>query len=408
MLPNNTVICFHFIFVVDKFLRIIQVNMKNAILFSSIILILSNSAAGQIQNPRNVVYDWKTDTTKHTIDLSELILVAPKGLFPIIDYPGFVGKEKGLEGFFEKEPVISVEINGMAKAYPLNMLTFHEMANDTLAGVTILPTYCPLCNSGIVYNRNLNFKGKDYLLEFEVSGFLRNSDMVMYDRETESWWQQLMGESIVGELAGAELAIVPSLIISVKEFFDRYPEGLILSKETGHEKAMEHYGTNPYTRYDSISKNPYSRFFDEQNVDNRLPAMERIVDIQDEGKYKVYPFAAVAETGVINDKFGSKEVVLFYQSGTISNMDQNDISKSKDVGSVTVFNPIVKGKKLTFMKLDGYFQDEQSKSKWDITGKCIKGKMKGKQLMIEPHSNHFAFAWLAFYPETVIYGQEEN
>ena len=76
--------------------------------------------------------------------------------------------------------------------------------------------------------------------------------------------------------------------------------------------------------------------------------------------------------------------------------------------AVTVFNPIVKGKKLTFMKLDGYFQDEQSKSKWDITGKCIKGKMKGKQLMIEPHSNHFAFAWLAFYPETVIYGQEEN
>ena len=117
----------------------------------------------QIQNPRNVVYDWNTDTTKHSIDLSELILVAPKGLFPIIDYPKFVEKEKGESWFFKHEPVISVEIEGKAKAYPLNMLTFHEMANDTLAGIPILPTYCPLCNSGIVYDRRLNFEGKEYL-----------------------------------------------------------------------------------------------------------------------------------------------------------------------------------------------------------------------------------------------------
>lgn len=360
----------------------------------------------QIQNPRDVVYDWDTDTTKYTIDLSELILVAPKGLFPIIDYPKFIGKEEGLAGFFEKEPVISVVINGKAKAYPLNMLTFHEMANDTLAGVPVLPTYCPLCNSGIVYDRRLNFEGKDYLLEFEVSGFLRNSDMVMYDRETQSWWQQLMGEGIVGQFAGAELTIIPSLIISVEEFFDRYPDGQILSKETGHVKAMGRYGSNPYTRYDSISKNPYGRFFDEQNVDSRLPAMERIVDIQDDGKYKVYPFAAVAKTGVINDQFKSKHVVLFHQPGTVSNMDENKLTDSKDVGSVTVFSPSVKGKLLTFYKKDNYFIDEQTKSRWDITGKCFKGKHKGEQLVIEPHSNHFAFAWLAFYPETIIYGQE--
>lgn len=230
--------------------------------------------------------------------------------------------------------------------------------------------------------------------------------MVMYDRETQSWWQQLMGEAIVGEFAGAELTIVSSLIISVEEFFERYPDGQILSKETGYEKTMERYGTNPYTNYDSISKNPYGHFFNEQNVDDRLPAMERIVDIQDEGKYKVYPFTLVANEGVINDIFESKHVVLFYKSGTVSNMDENNIQESKDVGSVTVFKPYVSGNLLTFAKKGEFFIDEQSKSTWNITGKCIKGKYKGKQLMIEPHSNHFAFAWLAFYPETIIYGQE--
>ncbi len=117
----------------------------------------------QIQNPRDVVYDWKTDTTKHAIDLSELILVAPKGLFPIIDYPKFVGREEGMEGFFEHEPVISVEINGFAKAYPLNMFTFHEMSNDTLAGVPILPSYCPLCNSGLVSEKLLRWTQREQI-----------------------------------------------------------------------------------------------------------------------------------------------------------------------------------------------------------------------------------------------------
>ncbi len=368
-------------------------------------IVLSISGTAQIQNPRNVVYDWKTDTTKHTIYLSEMILVATKGLFPIIDYPKFVSMEKGMEGFFEHEPVISVEIGGLAKAYPLNMLTFHEMANDTLAGIPILPTYCPLCNSGVVFNRRLNFEGKEYTLEFEVSGFLRNSNMVMFDRLTETWWQQLMGYAIVGESAGAELNIIPSLIISVQEFFKRYPDGQILSKETGYDKTMERYGTNPYVHYDSISKNPYSRFFDEKNVDGRLPAMERIIDIQDDGEYKVYPFTAIAEEGVINDQFKSKHVVLFYQSGTVSNMDDKELSNSKDVGSVTIFDPHVNGQLLTFTKKKTKFIDGQTGSYWDITGHCIKGKLKGEQLMIEPHSNHFAFSWLAFFPDSEIYGQ---
>jgi len=272
-------------------------------------------------------------------------------------------------------------------------------------GVPILATYCPLCNSGVVFDRRLVFEGTQYTLDFGVSGFLRESNMVMYDKQSESWWQQLMGQAIVGRFAGAELKIIPSLIISVDEFFNRYPDGLILSKETGYKEAESRYGTNPYVHYDSLTKNPYSRFFNPKDVDPRLPAMERIVDVQDNGHYKVYPFSILEKTGVVNDKFRSKNIVLFYLPGTVSNMDDHLLKNSRDVGSVTAFNPVVDGRILTFKKKGETFVDKQTGSVWDITGHCVKGKLKGKQLTIEPHSNHFAFAWLAFFPDSEIYGE---
>ena len=142
------------------------------------------------------------------MDLSEITIVLPKQSFPIIDYPEFLGKKEGSAAFFEHEPVLSIEINGLAKAYPLNLLTFHEMTNDTLAGIPILPTYCPLCNSGIVFDRRIHKNDEKKILEFEVSGMLRNSDMIMMDRETESLWQQLMGIGIVGKYVDQELKII--------------------------------------------------------------------------------------------------------------------------------------------------------------------------------------------------------
>ena len=231
---------------------------------------------------------------------------------------------------------------------------------------------------------------------------LRNSDMVMLDRKTETLWQQLMGTAIVGTYNEAQLDILPSLIISVEEFFKRYPNGQILSKKTGFTDAEKNYGYNPYKKYDEM-KNPLKRFFDSDKVDKRLPAMERIVDIEHNGVYKIYSFTSVAKKGVINDVFKTNNVVLFYKLGTISVMDENDITTSKDVGSVTVFKAVIDAQILTFKKKSGTFIDTQTKSKWDITGYCYEGELKNKQLQIEPHSNHFAFAWLAFHPESEIY-----
>ncbi len=362
------------------------------------------SLQAQIRNPKNVYYTWKTDTTIHTVNLDEITIALPKGSFAVIDYPEFIGKDDGLTEFYQYEPVLSVEINGKSKAYPLNMFTVHEISNDSLGGIPILPTYCPLCNSGIVFNRSLRHSGKDYVLEFEVSGMLRKSDMVMLDRKTESLWQQAMGTAIVGELAGAELDVIPSLIISVEEYFNRYPDGLILSKEAGSEEMQKHYGKNYYVHYDAPGSTPYSRYFNEDDINSRLPAMERVVDISDGDDYKIYPFSVVAEKGVINDRFKSKHIVVFYMPGTISILDANDIKASKDIGSVTVFNAVLDGEILTFTKKGKVILDDQTSSTWNITGECIAGPMEGKQLSIEPHSNHFAFAWSAFHPESAFYG----
>ena len=373
----------------------------NYILLLSIIL--PTLMFGQMKNPKNIPFGWKTDTTNTEIDLSEISIVMPRGSFQVLNYPEFIGREKGLKSFFAKEPIMYVEINGEAKAYSLNMLSVHEIANDTLGGVPILSTFCPLCNSGVVYDRRLAFNGKEYLLEFEVSGMLRKSDMVMADKQTETWWQQLMGDAIVGELAGAKLKVIPSLVISVEEFFNRFPNGKILSKSAGDEESQKYYGQNFYKNYDATDGKPYGRFFDPSSLDQRLAPMERIVDIRSLGEFKIYSFSKAKEMGVINDEFNSKNIVVFYKPGIVSILDKKDISQSKDIGTVTVFNSFLEGEVLTFRKEGEIFIDNNTNSYLNITGRCYEGKLEGKELDIEPHGNHFAFAFFAFHPETKIY-----
>ena len=365
----------------------------------------SQKGFSQLKNPRDTPYLWKTDTTNKTVQLSEFTVAVPKGAFPVLNTPRFIGADKGRQAYFRHEPVISLAIDGHARAYPLNVLTVHEIANDTLAGIPVLVSYCPLCNASAVYDRRLNHKGQERLLTFGVSGMLRHSDMVMYDLQTETWWQQLMGEALVGHSAGAELKVVPSLVISVDEFFQRYPNGQILSPQTGLAGG---YGQNPYVGYDNLKGSPYGDFIENDKVDKRLPPMERVVDVESKGKRKIYPFSLIAKKDVINDTFHDKHIVIFYKSGTVSVLDERDISKSRNVGSATLFNAVLDGKKLTFRKKGEQFTDQETGSVWDITGRSIAGPMKGKQLRIEPHSNHLAFAWLAFYPESEIYKENEK
>ncbi len=360
-------------------------------------LLLVASSIDAQKNPRNVEQEWETNKSERKVPLDEFKVIVPRDGIPPIDRPVFWHEKKARELLDEEEPVISLEVNGKAKAYPLSILMYHEIVNDKIGGKKLTITYCPLCNSAIVFDRKLTYEGEEYLLDFGVSGMLRKSDLVMWDRQTQTWWQQFTGEALVGQLTGAQLDIVPSSIVSLNSFLNTHPRGKVLSTVTG---AQRDYGTNPYKNYDQKNNNP--RMFSGE-IDSRLPPMERVVHIEGDDKYKAYPFSIIKEQGVINDTHEGQPVVIFHKEGTHSALDAKKISQSKDIGSVVAYNPNVDGKHLTFTKEDGQFVDEQTGSKWTITGKCVEGELKGKDLQDIVHGNHLSFAWFAFHPDSKLY-----
>jgi hypothetical protein len=195
---------------------------------------------------RRATGSWNTNWNKHTINYSELLSGGPpRDGIPSIDDPTFVSPGEAAEWLADNEPVIALEIDGDARAYPLQILTWHEIVNDTVGGVPVIVTFCPLCNSALTFDRRLG--GEVY--EFGTSGLLRNSDLVMYDRTSESLWQQLTGEAIVGDLVGETLDFLPSSLVGFGDFRETFPEGIVLSKDTGFGR---NYGRNPYAGYDRI------------------------------------------------------------------------------------------------------------------------------------------------------------
>ena len=359
-----------------------------------------SSVKAQLRNPRNTQYVWNTDTTLREVDLSEIILVLPRNSFPKLDYPDFIGKEKGLKAFINHEPVIAVAINNEAKAYPLSMLTMHEMSNDSLGGIPILPTYCPLCNSSVVYDRRLTYKGKEYLLDFEASGMLRNSDMVMADKQTESWWQQLTGESLVGVMAGSKLKFLAAPIVSWSDFMTLQPDGEVLSKDTGLRRR---YGENPYVGYDTVDLPP---FLYTGELDGRLQPKERVAAITVDGVDAAFPFSILAEEGVVNYLVNETDVAVFFKKGTNSALGHELISFAADIGSTAVYNAEIDGQKLTFSAAGDAFTDTETGSTWNILGEATNGPMTGKSLTKIVNGDHFWFAWGAFKPDTLVYQGE--
>lgn len=373
--------------------------MRRFILIVFIAMSLS-STQGQIRDERQVNQAWETDTSKHQVPLSEFRVLLPRDGIPPIDQPTFLEAEDGAAQYFAHEPVIVVAEGRVAKAYPLNILTYHEIVNDSVGARPVTVTYCPLCNAAIVFDRRLEFQGKHYLLDFGVSGMLRNSDLVMWDRQTESWWQQFSGEGLVGKLMGAKLEWVSTQILSVEEFYAAYPQGLILSPETGHARQQAMYGQNAYVGYDSLGRQP--RLF-EGKVDERLPAMERIINVGVGAHQRAYPLTLLRQKHVLHDTLGGQRVVLFHREGTRSILDSRDIRTGRKLGTVTVFQAQIEGQALHFRPKGKLFKDQETGSLWDITGYCREGAWQGRQLRKYPYGQHFAFAWFAFYPESELY-----
>lgn len=341
--------------------------------------------------------EWpKTDFTKTSIDLDEIMSGGPpKDGIPAVDAPKFISPAEADEWLDAREPVIVVDIAGDARAYPLQILIYHEIVNDAIGEVPYSVTFCPLCNASIVFDRRVDGR----LLDFGTTGRLRKSDMVMYDRQTESWWQQFTGEAIVGELTGIELTQLPAGIVAYQDFKAAHPSGKVLSRETGTHRP---YGRNPYRGYDSIDDRP---FLFRDPIDPRLPAMERVLNVTVNGQHKLYPFSALRSEPVINDDVQNMPVVVFSREGTLSVLDNGNIVESRTIPSANAFARTLDDQLLTFAVRDGAIVDEQTKSHWDLLGNAVDGPLKGKQLEPTQGGVHFAFAWLAFNPDSDIYGQ---
>ncbi|MEJ7797875.1 MAG: DUF3179 domain-containing protein, partial [Solirubrobacteraceae bacterium] len=341
---------------------------------------------------------WNTDFARRSVGLGEFKDGGPpRDGIPPIDRPRVATQRQGDRYLDDREPVMVVQHGAAARAYPLRILVWHEIVNDRLAGRAIAVTYCPLCNSGVVFDRRVD--GRE--LTFGTTGKLRRSDLVMWDRQTESWWQQFSGEALVGTMTGRRLRMLASQTLSWQDFKHIYPQGTVLSQDTGF---VRDYGRNPYEGYDS---NPNGQPFAlDRAADRRLPPKERVVLIRSARAATVIPFSRLQQHRVAVGRVGSQPYVVLFKRGVLSALDAGVITDSRDVGTAAAFDPRTPTRVLTFAPAPaGAFADRQTGSTWDITGRAVRGPLAGERLRPLHHDEQFWFAVAAFLPAATIAGR---
>ena len=331
------------------------------------------NAEGLIENPgdlpRGAESEFNTDFTLSTIQFSDILSGGPpKDGIPAVDNPNYVSVSEADEWLDDLEPIATVEVNGETRAFPIQILMWHEIANVEVGGQPVSVTFCPLCNTAIAFNRELD----GLVMDFGTSGRLRFSNLIMYDRQTHTWWQQATGEAIIGEQVTKQLEFLPISMISWLDFKENFPDSLVLSRETGHSR---NYGSNPYSGYDNINRSPFLYIGPE--TPGELPAMARVLTVELGEDAIAYPYSVMAEVGVVNDTVDGTDLVVFWQPGVASALDKAIISSGDDVGAVDVFSRELNGETLSFSFEDGKIVDEQTGSQWDVLGRAISGELAG-------------------------------
>ena len=260
----------------------------------------------------------RTDFSKSTVDLSEILSGGiPRDTIPAIDAPTIGTLAQGADVYDPREPVITVTVNGETRAYPLTILIWHEIVNDELGGVPIAVTYCPLCNSAIVFDRRVG----EQVLDFGTTGNLRFSDLVMYDRQTESWWQQFTGEGIVGEFAGTDLDMLPNRVEPFGVLAARVPDADVLLRTPGFPR---NYGVNPYGAYDSGERPLFPGIPEPAGI----APLAYVVAVGDEA----WSLDLLRE----KKRIEAGDLVLTWEPGQLSVLDHAYIKEARDIGYVTV------------------------------------------------------------------------
>ncbi len=313
----------------------------------------------------------------------------PDGI-PPLDQPSFQ-HAAAVSWLSAVEPVIAIEINGEAKAYPVQILTWHEIVNDVVGGVPVTVAYCPLCNSALAYDRRLG----DRILDFGTAGELYDSSLVTYDRQTESLWTHFDATAVVGHLTGDQLTTLPVQMVSWEDFRVAHPDGLVLSRITGFGRD---YGRNPYTGYDSAESRP---FLFTGDIDPRLEPKERVIVVRhDDEPAVVLSLEMVFEAGARAFEAHGRDLVAVVDPGTSSPLDSELVELGFDQGAVGVFVAELDGDPVDLHRTESGFVDSVSGITFDVLGQAADGS--GRRLESVEHLDTFWFAIAAFDPDSVI------
>ena len=328
------------------------------------------------ENLKSTPTIMETDGQKHIIPLDKIKSGGPpKDGIPSIDFPKFA-KISDSQFVSDSAIVIGLEINGDAKAYPLFILVWHEIVNDDVGGVPVAVTYCPLCYTNQVFERII--KGNE--VEFGTSGKLYQSNLLMYDRWTDSYWSQGLGMAVTGELSGIKLKTIPFDVISWGDWKKLHPDTLVLTTDTGHLRS---YATDPYGDYYTDPR----IIFPVDNMDDRLHPKEVILGYHANGIYKAYAQNDVEIHNIINDAVGNTSVML------VSLFPHNTRG----------YDRTLNGEVLEFEYVDEKIIDTKTKSVWNYDGLAISGSLEGSQLSRLSLEPGFWFSWVAFYPNTEVW-----
>ncbi len=313
----------------------------------------------------------------------------PDGI-PPLDDPQFERADT-VDWLGDREPVLSLTVGGETRGYPIQVMTWHEIVNDTVGGTPVAVTYCPLCNSGVAFER----EAAGRLLSFGTSGRLYADNLVMYDRQTETLWPQLTGQASIGVLTGEQLTAIPMGAVDWATFRDADPDALVLSRDTGFDRP---YGRNPYVGYDDPASPPLFDLPGQQ--DPRLTAKTRVVGVDLAGQTIAIPRARLAADRVVELSVSGEPLVLFHTPGQSSALGDEQIADGADIGTVAVFRATQDGVRLRFTATEDGFVDDRAGTRWDILGRATDGPSAGETLEPVRFLDTFWFAWVAFHPDT--------
>ncbi len=333
-----------------------------------------------------------------TVDPEAIDTLLPRDSIRAIDRPHFESASQAASAMKPDERLIGLIVNGDARAYPLPILSAHEVVNDVVGGEPVAVTWCPLCYTALVFSRHISTREEP--LTFGVSGKLLYNTLVMYDRQTESLWSQLYGAALDGPLSGERLSFFPSHITTWEQWYARHPDSRVLSKRlTCEQFNCGSYSDNPRGSY---VVDPYASYYEAEElgvVDNQIPRevgkstlKQRLLGVRVGPAARAYPYAVLRQRPLINDVLNGLPVLIWFDPET-------------EAGAA--FARRIEGQTLTFRTAAddaGVLVDEQTGSQWQASsGRAVSGPLRGRQLPSLVSTSAFAFGWYDYFPESDTY-----